>query len=166
MSKTFLFQAIQFTQTIQVSISILLVLFNPLIGPYQVLPLRAGVDLEQWQWRGTPHFPKLQHWWNFTIRLFSVISRTLVRGGLTPLQRCSQCILQPKLTGQSVHWGNQVAVGNYRVPCWLLMGDHMVGLVWFDLVLWHISHCRLFNAKSFLYIYIKYTISKHILLIT
>ena len=39
MSKTFLFQAIQF------SISILLVLFNPCIEPYQVLPLRARVDL-------------------------------------------------------------------------------------------------------------------------
>ena len=30
------------------------------------------------------------------------------------------------------------------------------GLVWFGLVLWHISHCRLFNAKSSLYTYIKY----------
>ena len=29
-------------------------------------------------------------------------------------------------------------------------------LVWFSLVLWHINHCRLFNAKSSLYIYIKY----------
>ena len=29
-------------------------------------------------------------------------------------------------------------------------------LVWFDLVLWHIKHCRLINAKSSLYIYIKY----------
>ena len=33
MSKTFLFQVIQFTQTIQFSISMLLVLFNPKIGP-------------------------------------------------------------------------------------------------------------------------------------
>ena len=33
---------------------------------------------EQWQWRGTPHSQKLQHYWNLTIRLFSVISRTLV----------------------------------------------------------------------------------------
>ena len=41
----FLFQAIQFTQTIQFSISMLLVLFNPEIGPYQVLPLWARVDL-------------------------------------------------------------------------------------------------------------------------
>ena len=32
---------------------------------------------EQWQWRSTPHSPKLQDW-TFTIRLFSVISRTLV----------------------------------------------------------------------------------------
>ena len=47
--------------------------------------------------------PKLQHYWNLTIRLISVISRTLVGrgGGLTPLQRCSQCILQPLPTGQT-----------------------------------------------------------------
>ena len=36
---------------------------------------------EQWQWRGTLHSPKLQHHWNLTIRLFIVISRTLVGGG-------------------------------------------------------------------------------------
>ena len=29
-------------------------------------------------------------------------------------------------------------------------------MIWFGLVLWHINHCRLFNAKSSLYIYIKY----------
>ena len=39
-------------------------------------------------------------------------------------------------------------------------------LIWFGLVLWHINHCRLFNAKSFLYTYIKYMISKQILEIT
>ena len=32
--------------------------------------------------KGTPHSPKLQHYWNLTIRLFSVISRTLVGGVL------------------------------------------------------------------------------------
>ena len=36
----------------------------------------------------------------------------------------------------------------------------------FGLVLWHITHCRLFNAESFLYIYIEYLTSKHILWIT
>ena len=26
----------------------------------------------------------------------------------------------------------------------------------YDLIWWHINHCRLFNAKFYLYIYIKY----------
>ena len=40
---------------------------------------------------------------------------------------------------------------------------HFICLVWFGLVLWHINHCRLFNAKSFLYKYLKYINSKYIL---
>ena len=36
-------------------------------------------------------------------------------------------------------------------------------MIWF---LWHINHCRLFNAKSFLYTYIRYIwFVKHILLV-
>ena len=31
-------------------------------------------------------------------------------------------------------------------------------MIWFGLVSWHINHCKLFNAKSSLYIYIKYMI--------
>ena len=31
---------------------------------------------------------------------------------------------------------------------------NIYGLVWFGLVLWHINHCRLFNAKYSLHIYI------------
>ena len=33
---------------------------------------------EQWQWRSIQLSPKLQHYWNFTIWLFHVISRTHV----------------------------------------------------------------------------------------
>ena len=29
-------------------------------------------------------------------------------------------------------------------------------MIWVGLVLWHINRCRLFDAKSSLYIYIKY----------
>ena len=39
-------------------------------------------------------------------------------------------------------------------------------MIWFDLVLWHINQVRLLNAKSSLYIYIRYMISKQILEIT
>ena len=41
------------------------------------------------------HSPKFQHYRSLTIRLFSIMYRTLVWEGLTPLQWCSQCILQP-----------------------------------------------------------------------
>ena len=80
MTKTFLFQAIQFSQTIQFSINMPWVLFISKIGPYQV----PEWSWEQWQWRGAPHYPKLQHQWNLTIRLFSVISRTLIGVGVYP----------------------------------------------------------------------------------
>ena len=102
LSKTFLFQAILFSQialiqTIQFSISMQLVLFNPYIGPYHSGP---EWTLKQWQRRGAMHFPKLYHHSNLTIRLFSVISRTLIVGGFTPLQSCNRCILPPQPTGQ------------------------------------------------------------------
>ena len=29
-------------------------------------------------------------------------------------------------------------------------------MIWFGWVLWHINHYRLFKAKSFLYVYVKY----------
>ena len=37
---------------------------------------------------------------------------------------------------------------------------------WFGFIFWQINHCTLFNAKFFLYIYNRYQISEHILLIT
>ena len=47
---------------------------------------RPGWTWEQWQWKGTPNSPKLQHYWSLTIRLLIVISRTLMQGVL-PLCR-------------------------------------------------------------------------------
>ena len=88
---------------------------------------------EQWQWSGAPYSPKLRHYWNLTIRLFSVISRTLVVAGiylsaevqsvysfapadwvtslcvcgesLTPLQRSSQSILLQQMGPSFCFWG-------------------------------------------------------------
>ncbi len=61
---------------------------------------------QRWQCRSTPESPNLQHYGSLTIRLFSIISRTLVMGGggLTPLQRSNRCILQPQPTGQISDW--------------------------------------------------------------
>ena len=49
-----------------------------------MLPLRARVDLGAMAMKGYSASPKLQHCWNLTIRLFSVICRTLVSGGSYP----------------------------------------------------------------------------------
>ena len=51
-----------------------------------MLPLRVRVDLRAMALKGTLHSPKLQYYWSLTIRLFSVISRTLV-GEVLPLCR-------------------------------------------------------------------------------
>ena len=51
-----------------------------------MLTFRARVDLWAVQCRDTLHSPKLRDFWNLSIRLLSVISRTLVRGFL-PLSR-------------------------------------------------------------------------------
>ena len=61
-----------------------LVLFNPEIGPYQVLPRRARMDLGAMVIKGYSAFPKLRQQWNLIIRLFSVISRTLIMRGFYP----------------------------------------------------------------------------------
>ena len=81
LSRKFLFQAIQFSQIIQFNLSMPLVLFNPLIEPYQVLPRRIRVDLGAMAMKRSSYSPKPQHYWNLTIRLFSVISMTLMEGG-------------------------------------------------------------------------------------
>ena len=49
-----------------------------------MIPLRARVDLRAMAMEGYSTFPKFQHYWNLTIRLISVISRTLVVVGTYP----------------------------------------------------------------------------------
>ena len=98
MSKTVLFQVIQFSISTQSS-SIWPIdrTLSSASTPGQSGPRSDSNE-------GVLHIPKkLQHCWNLTIRLFSVISTTLIGGILTPLQRCSRCFLQPQLTGQSLY---------------------------------------------------------------
>ena len=49
---------------------------------------------------GVRHIPQ-----SSSIRLFSVLSRTLVGGGLMILKKNNQCILQPKPTAQDYNRG-------------------------------------------------------------
>ena len=77
----------------------LLVLFNPYIGPYQVLPLQARMDLgvmamKEYSTSQVPALLKPHH------QIVCHIQDTRWGGGLIPLQRSSRCILQPQPTGQ------------------------------------------------------------------
>ncbi len=85
LSTTFLFQAIQFSQTvliqtIQFSIFMPLVQFNPLIGPYQVLPLRTRVDLGAMAIKGYSAFSKAPALLKPRHQIVQCHIRTLVRG--------------------------------------------------------------------------------------
>ena len=144
MSKTFLFQAIQFSQialiqTIQFSVSTVsiskIVLFQTiqfsismqcssiwLIDRTLIMCYHCGPQWtwERWQWRVAPHSPKLQHYWNLTIRFFCVISGTFVGvRGLAPLQRCSRVLYSPQPTGQPIRERNFSAITdeNCRPRC-------------------------------------------------
>ena len=68
--------------------------------------------------KGTPHSTKLQHHWNLTIRLFTVISKTLVGGGVLPL--CEDAI---DVFSGSTRLGKQFGGG----PCFSM---EWVNLVW------------------------------------
>ena len=81
--QTVLFQTIQFSMSfVCTQIKYQTVMFD-LIRCYQ---FRPEWTWEQWQWRSTLNSPKLQHCFSLTIRLFNVISTTLVRG-ILPLCR-------------------------------------------------------------------------------
>ena len=75
------------------------ILFDPLIGFYQMLLLQGQSGPGSDDNKGVLCIPsKLQHYWSLIIRAFSVISRILVEGCLILVQRCSWCILQLLLT--------------------------------------------------------------------
>ena len=125
LSKTFLFQTIQFSQTILIQtnqfcitivfvhteLNVKTVLFQAIqlcismpfssMGPYQVLLLQAIVDLGAMTMKRYSAFPKAPALLetHHQIVLYH-ISRTLVGDVFIPLQRCSQCSLQPQPTGQ------------------------------------------------------------------
>ena len=73
---------------------------------------------ERWLWRCSPHSPKLQNYWSLTIKLFSIITRTLLR------RRRESC---PYTVMQSVYF---TAPGDWAM--------HTVK--WFQVFLFNISN--------------------------
>ena len=90
---------------------------------------------ERLQWSGTSHSPKLQHYRSLTIRLFSVISWTLVGwrwGFYSSANRQS--------VGLKIDWGNVSII----FLNWTLLSyrhDKRRYFLKFAFILWHINSC-------------------------
>ena len=65
-----------------------------------MLPLQARVDLGAMAMKGYSAFPKAPALLEPYHQIVYCHIQDTPWGGLTPLWRCSQCILQPQLTGQ------------------------------------------------------------------
>ena len=79
-------------QTIQMSNNLNVKQFYSTHKSYQVLPLRARVDLGVMAIKGTLHFPKFQYYRSLSIRLLNVISWTLVCGVGWVLPLCRDAV--------------------------------------------------------------------------
>ena len=103
----------------------------------------------------------LVHWWVVAERLETTSWETSI---MMWRWNC-QAIQANRVKGKSKNknrWLKVWLVGLSTLVGYLMRNplytyiSNIYDLVWFGLVLWHINHCLLFNAKSSLYIYIKY----------
>ena len=105
---------------------------------------------EQWQWRQTPHSPNLQSW-GLVIRLFNVISRTLLVGCLILWQRCSRRILLPQQTKLfEKHSKDNCLHGGYtkQIRIFLTLKSFFVAVGW--LVGWLVGFYGISTFLSYL----------------
>ena len=79
-----------------------IVLFDPYVGPYQVLPLRSRVNLGAMTMKGYSTFPKAERLKTHHQIVQCQIQDTLW-GSLTPLQRYSRYILHVCTINKSAH---------------------------------------------------------------
>ena len=94
--------------TIQFSISHLFTYrlnVKPLFDPIRCYHFGPEWTWEWWQWRDTQHYLKLQYYWNLTIRLFNVVSRTLVGGRLPLCRGLVGVFYSPSWVGNKIRGG-------------------------------------------------------------
>ena len=110
--------------------------------PYQVLRLRATVDLVAMAIKDYPHSPTPQQYWSLTIRLFCFINRTLF-GRILPLCRGAVSVFY-----------NSIQLGRV-IGCFLLMAFIFLPLFLFP-TSFHYQHGTFFYSKFNTYILFVY----------
>ena len=71
------------------------------------------------QWRGAPYSPWPRYYWDLTIRLFSIIYRTLVRGSYPSAEKQSMYCTAP------ADWTRQFKILFFKIKI-----SHYVFLIW------------------------------------
>ena len=108
--KSVLFQTIQFS--ISTQISSIWPIDRTLLGVNYSEP---EWTCEWWQWRGTAHSPNLQHYKNLIIKLYCVISRTIV-GEVLRLCRDAVSVFCIPIFCMGVTWTNNLLRYKYLTP--------------------------------------------------
>ena len=112
-----------------------------LVRAHKMVWARVGELIEQGKWSNRRTSSERK--WN--INIFSSI-------GSVEIQQVLKILLP------NIHFHNTWSNRSIYLSIYLNWKKRKgkFGLVWFGLVLCHINRCRLFNAKSSLYIYIRY----------
>ena len=104
---------------------------------FYLLYSRPEWTWKQWQWKGALHFPKLQHYWELTIKLFRVMSGTFVGRGDLPL--CREAVSVFSFSGRW-EWSTSSAISSTFTSD--IVRPHNRGL-YFQSNLLTITACRL-----------------------
>ena len=118
-----------------------------------------------WWWLYVSFFLFCIYFWKNILEAYKITRYFLPRAGedmsnpsgesqFLNSQKYLLCLVT-KFTSRLYHWF--LRYSNWLNIFWSdLVNLHLFWLIWFGLVLWHINYFELFNAKSFLYIYIKH----------
>ena len=117
-------------------------------SPIRCYHSRPEWTWERWQWRSTPHSPKLQHSCNLTSRLFNVINRTLVRGGLFPSAE-----VQSVYSTAQADWASGLSIYIYiYIYIYIIVYMYRMDLALYNLQ-WLLCYKTQPNLTVYIYIY-------------
>ena len=106
---------------------------------------------ERWQWRDTLHSTKLQHYWRFTIRLFSVIPKTLVLGVLSLSRDAVGVLYSPSRLGQYYFFGRHLIYKNIYIFYQHIIIMHSYFYVLFNLFIQCVCVCLYLHFFGVIY---------------
>ena len=111
-----------------------------------MLPLQARADLRTMAMKGYSAFPKAPALLEPHHQIVLCHIQDTCWGGLSPLQRSSRCILQPQLTGQTMHEG--------LVEHYYIVMTSSIYQYYIQILRWSLMFIKCFLLKTFIYLFL------------